>query len=246
MNNISCLIVDDEPKAINVLKNLLADFEDISIVATASSVNEAVSAVIDHKPDLVFLDVQMPVKNGFELIHEIKDFVVQTTIIFVTAYDEYAIEAIRHSAFDFLTKPVRVLELQKAIQRFQADKQKETKANKYDELLERIAPKKLKFKTRSSTVFINPNDIVYVQADGNYAEIFLSGLKSEYITGYLSTVHEQLPSSTFIRINRSVVINSKFLSKIDRKKKLCYINHEGRELSFQIPVKYIRKLNSNL
>ncbi|MEZ5196509.1 MAG: response regulator [Bacteroidales bacterium] len=102
---INVLLVDDEVRATDLFKELLIDFDEVSIVSTAQNVDDAVQAILDHQLDIVFLDVQMPNKNGFELLHEIKDFDVQPTIIFVTAYDDYAISH-PSSTFDYLTKPV--------------------------------------------------------------------------------------------------------------------------------------------
>ncbi|MCD4682184.1 MAG: LytTR family DNA-binding domain-containing protein, partial [Bacteroidales bacterium] len=198
------------------------------------------------QPDIVFLDIQMPEKNGFEFLHEIQNFDVQPTIIFVTAYDEYAIEAIRHSAFDYLTKPVDSRLLKKAIKRYQCEKSKLNGKENIKLVLNKLTPNKIKFNSRIGSVFLSPEDILYIQAEGNYSEIFLINDKSHMVSMYLATVLEKLPGDLFFRISRSVAINLSYLKQLNRKKRICELEVDGILHSFKMPVKYIRLLDSEL
>lgn len=243
METIKAIIVDDEVRAIELFKGLLEEFEEIDLTATAKNVDDGVQLILDHQPDIVFLDIQMPNKNGFELLHEIKDFDVQPTIIFVTAYDAYAIEAIRHSAFDYLTKPVDPRLLKKAIKRFQCEKSKVNAKENIKLVLNHLAPNKIKFNTRSGSIFLSPEDILYVEAEGNYAEIFLTDENSHMVSMYLATVLEKLPEDMFFRISRSVAINLNYLKQLNRKKKICELEVNGKPFTFKMPVKYIRLLD---
>jgi two-component system LytT family response regulator len=242
MNIIKTLVVDDEKISIKVFEQLLSQFKEIEIIASVQNVDDAVEAIYEHQPDIVFLDVQMPKKNGFDLLAEIKNFEFQPTIIFVTAHDEYAIKAIRHSAFDYLLKPVKLIDLQESFKRYLEDRKNFTDKQNINSLIKFLLLRKIQFKTRTNSIFVNPNDIIYIEADGNYAKLFLRNNKYYLISSYLSEVHEKLPVNSFFRINRSIVINMDYLEQIDRKKRICRSECENKEYQFKISASHIRKL----
>jgi len=242
MNIIKTLVVDDEKISIKVFEQLLSQFKEIEIIASVQNVDDAVEAIYEHQPDIVFLDVQMPKKNGFDLLAEIKNFEFQPTIIFVTAHDEYAIKAIRHSAFDYLLKPVKLIDLQESFKRYLENRKNFTDKQNINSLIKFLLLRKIQFKTRSNSIFINPNDIIYIEADGNYAKLFLRNNKYYLISSYLSEVHEKLPINSFFRINRSIVINMDYLEQIDRKKRICRSECENKEYQFKISASHIKKL----
>jgi len=238
--------VDDENKAIALFRKLISEFEEIEVVATAQSVDDALDAILEYHPEIIFLDIQMPNKNGFELLHEIRDFELQPTIIFVTAYDEYAIEAIRHSAFDYLTKPVDPKLLKKAIRRYQCEKARFDSRRNISLVLDHLSPNKIKFSSRSGTIFLDLDDITYIQAEGNYSEIFLSNCETHMVSMNLAKLLEKLPGSMFFRISRSMIINLKFLKKLDRRKKLCELEVNDKSIQLPIPIPYIKAVEEYL
>jgi len=241
---ITAIIVDDEQHAIDVFLDVLTELPEIEVVATVNNVDEAVNSIIQHKPALVFLDVEMPGKNGFELIHEIKDFKTQPCIIFVTAFNEYAIDAIRHTAFDYLLKPVSTLDLKKAIERFKQKRCEEIKQQHFEKLISNLPLGKIKFNTRSGSFFLHPDEIIYVQAEGNYTEIFLADGSAKIVCEYLSLVFEKLPKEFFFRVSRSVLINLKYLTAIDRKKRICKLLNNGQDYSIRISSKLMNSLQN--
>nr|NQU92081.1 response regulator transcription factor [Bacteroidota bacterium] len=246
IETINALIVDDEAKAIALFQKLISEFDEVNVVAVAQNVDDAVDAILEYKPELVFLDIQMPNKNGFELLHEIRDFNIQPTIIFVTAFDGYAIEAIRHSAFDYLTKPVDLRLLIKAIRRYQCEKSKLNGKENIELVLNHLKPGKIKFNTRTGSIFLAPEETLYLQAEGNYTEIFLTNDTSQMVSMYLATVLEKLPVHLFFRISRSVAINLGYLKQVNRKKKICELEIEGKTYEVRIPVKYVRLLDEKM
>jgi two-component system LytT family response regulator len=135
---IRCLVVDDEQGAQEVLIKLLKQYPEISVEQICFNVDEAIDAIFEHQPDLLFLDVQMPNKSGFDLINEIKPFQLKPTVIFTTAYDKYAIQAIKASAFDFLLKPIVPSELKDAIFRYKAEVQNQNALHKIDLLYQEL------------------------------------------------------------------------------------------------------------
>jgi len=245
-NIIKAIIVDDEERAITFLSELLSELSEVEIVATSNTVDDALAKILDVIPDVVFLDVQMPEKNGFELLHELAKYEPNPTIIFVTAYDEYAIEAIKHSAFDYLLKPVDPVELKKAIRRFQNESRNENLNKEYEKLASTGLINKIRFNSRTGSVFIDPDDIVYVQADGNYSMIFLKDGNMELVTTYISTIQERINLKHFFRAGRSLLLNLNCLNEIDRKKRICYLNTVVGNLEIRVPYKYVRRIEDLL
>src|SRR3990170_6826877 len=126
-NNINCIIIDDEQEACDRFESLLSKIPGVEVTAKENNPEKGIKEVIKLFPDIVFLDVEMPGKSGFDVVSEIREMKVFPTFIFVTGYNQYAIKAIRNAAFDFLLKPVDIDELKEAINRFkevQKEKQK--------------------------------------------------------------------------------------------------------------------------
>jgi DNA-binding NarL/FixJ family response regulator len=118
MNKLNCILIDDEQEALDRLESLLIKFDFVNILAKIDSADEATDKIIELKPNLVFIDVEMPRKTGFDIIKEVSEQNVNPKFIFVTGYNQYAIKAIRAEAFDFLLKPVDIDELRTTLHRF--------------------------------------------------------------------------------------------------------------------------------
>ena len=239
---IKILIVDDEPEARDILENLLLEIDGVEIVAKANNVEAGVEAILQFTPDIVLLDVQMPKRNGFDLIHEIRNINLKPTIVFVTAYNEYAIDAIKHSAFDYLLKPVKLTDLQKTILRYNKEKTQQETSQQHITLLDEIKKNKLRFNTRSGFVLIDINEIAYCQAQGSYTIICKRNKNSETISMNLAQIEELLDGEQFFRIGRSTIININHLSKVDRKSRKCTIELDNEEVELSISRKFVSEL----
>lgn len=123
MTRLRCILVDDEKEALDRLEQLLNHFNFVEISAKINTVEGVVESILNLRPQLVFMDVEMPAKTGFDLVQEVRSHGLNPTFIFVTGYDQYAIKAIRHAAFDFLVKPVDIDELKEALERFCKEKE---------------------------------------------------------------------------------------------------------------------------
>ncbi len=239
---LSALIVDDEEEARDILERQLMRLGGIDIVGKAANVDEALELIIKSDPDIVFLDIQMPEKDGFELIKELNKFNLKTTIIFITAHNEFAINAVKVAAFDYLLKPVVFDELKEAVFRFRCDMQRESDDSKIEKLLETIGNRgKICFNTRTGYIYISPKDIVYCQADVNYTDIHFGQDRKEVVTVNIGKVEEMLPSN-FFRISRSHLINTDYLVKADRKTKTCELYNNGETIAIPASKKQIREL----
>jgi DNA-binding LytR/AlgR family response regulator len=244
MKPIKAIIVDDEAEARNVLASLLTDFSDIRVIGKENSVDNALPAILKSRPEIVFLDIDMPNKNGFDLIRELGQFEIKPTIIFVTAFNHFAIDAIKCAAFDYILKPVDIDDLQKCISRYKAEINHKRYTNRIDDLLSCLQKEKIRFRTRESLVFIDPDEIIYCEADGNYTNIILDK-KGEKQTVTMNLGHMlQILPNTFHRISRSVVINRVFLKEINRKNKNCRLLAPSGEFFFEMPKHYIKQLEN--
>ena len=227
-NSIRTIIIDDENEARAVLLNLFKNIPDIEVVAEKSTGSEGLDAILNLNPGLVFIDIQMPGMSGIEVVKKLAELQVKTTIVFVTAYDHYAIQAIKLAAFDFLLKPVDPDELQEVIRKFQAKKLQLQHNSKFDDLLRQLNHEnRVRLNTRCGYILVDPSEIIYIQADGNYSEIVFSLSKKELVTLNIGTIEKLMPAGKFIRASRSSLLNIACLRKVDRKLRQCELEHKG-------------------
>lgn len=227
---IRALIVDDEAPARLVMNKLVSNFiPEIEIVGECSNVPDAVLAIGKNKPDVVFLDIEMPQYSGFELLSFFKE--VDFEIIFVTAYSDYALKAFEVSAVDYILKPVQIDHLEKAVKRL---KEKLTASSMQDRLealkanLEEDRIKKIVIPMSDGLKFIRVPDIAYVQAKGAYAEInFKDGTKlltSKVLRFFEDTLKEE---EDFVRVHRSAMINMSFVSAYIKGKSIAVLENDA-------------------
>ncbi len=239
---ISCIIVDDEQDAREGIELLLQSFlPDVEVLVKAENAEKAIREVINHKPDIIFLDVKMPGKDGFYVAEELEKLGIETTIIFITAYDQYAIDAIKHAAFDFILKPVDPDELFKAVTRFKNLKEKESLKTKLEKLNACLLPSHLKFSTLKGFIMIDPEEIIYCQSDGNYTDLFLTNGRRELITVQIGQIAPQLNEKLFVRISRTHIINIRFVKEFNKKKKVVELKGD-RLTEFKVSQSGLKRL----
>ncbi|TFH23952.1 MAG: response regulator transcription factor [Bacteroidia bacterium] len=243
---LKILVVDDEPEARELLKYMLQERDGVSVVGTAGDVDEAVSLMKREKPHLVLLDIQMPGKDGFQFIEQIQGSGHEPGVIFVTAYEHYAIQAIRNSVFDYILKPVHQEELDSAILRFRTRVRKVQKQELHQliETLRSNGPVRIKLNTRAGYLLIDPAEVVFCEADGNYTYIQLTSGARETTTQNLGNIEELLEGGTFFRASRSYLLNLKYLSRVDRKNCHCLLEYPGNTCSIKIPAQKIKMLEA--
>ena len=212
---LSALIVDDEKTNRDTLRKLLNEYcPTVKILGETSSVEESLEFLKKNKPDLIFLDVEMPNGTGFDLIRKINK--IDFKIIFVTAHSHYALKAIKFSAFDYLLKPVDTDELIGAVKN--ASTGKEPNSEQYTSLIENLnneGSKKLAVPVKDGFVFLSPEDIIRLQADGTYTHIFICNEKytgTKNIKEYEQILHDQ----NFFRSHNSHLINLKHVKRFSR------------------------------
>lgn len=207
---IRCIIVDDEPRNIFILQNLLEKFcTNVTVLGTASSADEAAILVRQQKPEVVFLDIEMPGKNAFDLLEELRP--LDFEVVFVTAFDKYAIRAFRIGAIDYLLKPVSIDDLRQAVTRLQERKDNDPGNQRMENYLDSVknpgAPGKLVLNLKDGLGFFDISTIRYCLASGAYTEFHFADGKKVLTTGTLKSFEEVLPDDKFIRIHHSSIVN---------------------------------------
>ncbi|MUP46974.1 response regulator transcription factor [Gramella sp. BOM4] len=247
---IKVVIIDDESSARNLLeKTLLKYFPNkFNIVEKCPSVDSGIMAIKTYEPDLVFLDIQMPEKNGFELFGAFD--VINFEVIFTTAYDRFAIKAIRRSALDYLLKPINIVDLSNAVKRFEALNKSSSTHRKLSLLLENLNVNdqnvsKIAFPTLEGFELIHANQILYCKAESNYCSIKRIDSSYRMATKTLKFVEEILPGN-FLRIHKSYVLNLNFVVRYHKSNKEVELtNGEKLPVSFRKEEEFINAILQN-
>ncbi len=236
MNDLlKVLIVDDEADARKALRVILAEFNQVQIIGDTENLTEALKLIATQKPDIVFLDIEMPVKSGLEFAREISDLKLNTDIVFVTAHNKFAIDAFKVSAFDYLLKPVNEEMINELLLRFSAERPQNNTASKLESLFTYINNfGKIRLNTRSGFMFVKPADILYFEAESSYTRLVYEPDKDEIICLNIGSIEEVLPSKTFFRISRSHLINLDYLESVSRKTNTCTISRDSFSKTLKI------------
>ena len=222
--SIRTVIIDDEILSIDVLKWELEGLDhDIEIVGTASDPVKGINLIQKMKPELVFLDIEMPNMNGIELIGSFE--VVDFNVIFTTAYDHYALEAIKKEALDYLLKPVQKEELERAIEKHlsKSNDQISTKIQAiFENVIRNEQHQKIVIPTAEGLEFIKISDILRCESSSNYTYIFLRNGSKLLVSKTLKDIEEMIDSEEFRRVHKSHVINFNYVSR--------YLKSEGGKI----------------
>lgn len=208
---MKAIIIDDEAGSRNNLKFLLERFcPQVEVAGWANNAEEGLELIAKAEPDLVFLDIEMPEQDGFQLIEKLPTY-DRPKIIFTTAYEQYAVKAFKVSAVDYLLKPIDIDELKNTVERMERER---TLA--WQQALQRfkeVAPKKLVIPHQSGITFLEENEIICLEANRNYTEIHTKKGKKIMVAKTLGDFEEMLTSTTFFRVHRSFIINLQALEQ---------------------------------
>jgi len=207
---IKAIIVDDELTAIKSLQWEIENFcEDIEVTDSFTNPKEAISAINYIKPDCVFLDIEMPEMDGFQLLEKL-DF-RGFDLIITTAYDSYALKAFKESAIDYLLKPVDTDDLIKAVKKIQLNKSENNLGKELYAIIDRIKPQnnfnKITLALSGKTIYVEPHEILYCKSDGNYTEIMFIDHTKELISKKIKDIELMINNPLFFRIHNSYLVN---------------------------------------
>jgi two-component system LytT family response regulator len=222
---LKAVIVEDEKNSQELLKELIAEYcEGVNVVDVAGSVADALDALDTHKPDLVFLDIELPDGDGFQVLEKASDKAFD--VIFTTAYDQYAMKAFKFSATDYLLKPVDIDELESAVRRVRekheaGEAQPAEQSAKLEALIQNLRNvsqplKRIVLPTSHGFTVVNPDDISRCESDRNYTFIFLTDGRKILVSRTIKEYDEMLRDHNFFRIHQSHLINLNYLKNYTR------------------------------
>lgn len=233
----SCIIIDDENKARLLLRNMLADVApDIQVLADCDDLPSGVKAIKKLKPELVFLDIEMPGHSGLEILDFFNEEEINFDIVFVTGYSEYAIQAFKLSAIDYLLKPLNPDQLQQTINKLDRkdgrQKQQEYKALQHNIAYNQdVQDKCIIVNLSNSTRFIKVKDIVYLSAEGSYCNLFLKNQEKLLASKNLKYFEERLTDfPQFFRCHKSYIINLKEVKEYNKSEQTIFLDYKQTAL----------------
>ncbi len=235
---IRVMLVDDEPQSCKSLTIKIKDVaDDIDIIDSYHQCEKAIAGILKNKPDVVFMDIEMPGMNGFQLLEKIEEFDFE--VIFVTAYSEYMLHALHISAFDYLLKPVDTEELKVALARLRKKMAlhqstlhtKEQFTILGDTLKDQHAPKRLALSTLQGIVFLKINEIVRVEALSNYSTFYLITNQKILVSKTLKEYESMLTPPNFFRVSRSCIVNTDFIVKYKHEDGGMLVLQDGSEVT---------------
>lgn len=234
------LIVDDEPDAVNFISSIIREYcPRLEVIGTASSAREGIKIILERKPGLVFLDVEMPHGSGFDLLTQFPE--KSFDVIFITAFNHYAVKAIKFSAVDYILKPININEFIEAVDKVLHKRLSAgSRPAGYAALLENLksdVPSKLAIPTSDGMEYLKTKDIIRIEADRSYSRFFLIDQRKILVSKNLKEYQELLGEQRFFRPHNSHLINLEHVKK--------YIRHEGGAIEMtdgsQVPISRTRR-----
>src|SRR5262245_46145079 len=217
---IRCILIDDESNSLEMMEWLLKTYcPQVKIEAMCNAADEGIEAINKYKPDVVFLDIEMPHMNGFDMLEQFDKLFFD--VVFCTAYDQFAIRAFKYSALNYLLKPVDPDDLRETIRRLEQKKSSPSK-EQIEMLLQNIrgntkpAVQRIALTTSDGMIFVSTQDILYCEAESNYTSVVLKGGKKILVSKVLKDIDETLAGSDFYRIHNSYLVNINHIKKYVR------------------------------
>lgn len=226
------LIIDDEQRTRELIAKMIDSFDlGITAIPAGENVKSGLLAIEEHKPDIVFLDIQMPDGTGFDLLKAIpnKDF----EVIFITAHEEFAIKAIKFSALDYILKPIDPEELRAAVERALEGMSQQKETPQFEALQNNINPtqkKRLVLKTQESVHVVDLDNIIRCEADRNYTSFYLTEGKKILVSRTLKEYETLLTGHSFLRVQQSHLINLNFVERYDKGNGGSVVMKDGSEV----------------
>lgn len=231
---VKTIIIEDEEKSLYVLQEMIGQFApDLDICGTAGHIQHAVALIGTTQPDLVFLDICIADGTGFDVLRNLpsKDF----ELIFITAYDNHALEAFRFAAIDYLLKPIGIQQFEEAVDRARKRLTEHTRSKSVDSLLHNLTVrfeqnKKVSIPTFSGYEFVELTDIIWCRSDGSYTTFYLSNHSHIISSRRIGHYESMLFSNNFCRIHNSIIINMQFIKSYVKGKGGYVVMSDGTEL----------------
>lgn len=235
MPKINVILVDDEKDALQALEILLHETQMVQVIKRIDDPLDVFPALLKDKPDAIFMDIRMPRIDGIELIKKVREINPTIPVIIVSAYDNHVFDAVKHQAFDYLLKPVNRKELSTTIDKL--SKVINLKKDKTSEII---------INTKTESRIVKIEDIVYLQADGNYTYIHTIDDEKIHASINMGKISDRIKVKEFYRINRSVTVNKEFLVSINKKNKTCTLRYKGKKKIFAVSLSFLKDFNMTI
>lgn len=235
---VRALIIDDEPRNVRILKNLLEEFcPEVTIEGEAGDVKTAFTAIRHYKPDLVFLDIEMPYGNAFDLLDKLMP--IDFEVVFITAFDTYTLKAFKYSALDYLLKPVDIQDLKAAVKRAverMAGKNINLQLANLLGNLKNTQPglQKIALPAIDGIIFVNVTEIIRFEANGSYTDVHLNSLEKITVSKNIKEYEDILPPSIFCRVHNSHIINLNRVKKYHKGRGGYLVMDDGTNIEVSI------------
>ncbi len=235
MRKLKVVLVDDDPMILDLHEIYLRETEKVEVLAKVSQSVLVESTLLKHRPDVVFMDIDMPKLNGLEVLENIRRYNQDLKVVFITAHHDFGIKALKLQAFDYLTKPTVKEELFDVVLRIW----------EYQNNLA-LPKKKIQLPVKGGVIFLKLEEIFYLTALGTYTEIhLLSGAK--HISSYnLGKIAEELPIAHFKRVSRNCIIHDEYLYYVDKKNKCCTLKAGDIEQQIEVSSVFLRNMHASL
>lgn len=244
---IQAIIVDDDNSARSILQKFLELDDRVVLLGSVSNTSDAMEIFERLSPDVVFLDINMPEEDGLQFARKLRDKEIEVSIIFTTAYKNYAMEAFSIRPIDYLVKPFGLDQVLNVLFKVEKHLDEKEAEQKNDKLWGNKIANVIKFKTKNGYSFVNLTEIIYIKVIGANTELVLCKGEKIRVLSILKDIYEEIKNDDFLRINRSVVINLKFVERIERKTKNCILVCNNKKMEFPITnsvFKHLEKMKS--
>lgn len=240
-HKIKAFIIDDDKGARQILQKYLEISGKVDVVENLSDTQNALVLIRRKKPDVVFLDINMPIENGLLFAGRLRAVNPSIPIVFTTAYKNFAFPAFKISPIDYLVKPFGVDEIFDVIKLIEEHIENEALKKCVSSIWGNSIPNKIKLKINGGYVFFNCSDIIYITSVHNMVEVFLTDGTREKAFTNLSELYLVLKHQNFFRINRAAIVNIDHIKRIDKKLRKCIVDFDGKEVEFPFAISIFGK-----
>lgn len=241
--DLKVLIVDEEEPFRRLLRHHLKKMPEVRVIKESSSVEDALFKIMEFAPDILFLDIVMPGRNGTGLMELLRDKEMNCHVVVVSGAEDSAILAIKNSVYDFLRKPFLKEDLEIIMSRY-LNKRMNSRGRKLDHILEQMDDYlKIRLSTSNDYLLLNPSDVAYCEAGGSYTIICLDNGAREVANNYLGMIERKLSDKRFFRISRSHLINLDRLLKVSRNDHCCTLAFGDKKVKLKVSMKQLKALS---
>ncbi|GEM_PF-1635870 len=238
---ISAFLMDEDPECLKGLSSLLSKEQGVTLLGRTATSADAMNRIPDLRPDLLIIGLNSNSNNVFDSLDTLQGNQELPALLFTGDTAEYAVRTIKYQPVDYLLKPVKSDDLRRAITTARYIIQMNTTYQKLNTLIENTNPlNKISFPTKTGFIYLDPDEILYIHADWNYCEAYLAGHHSELLSIGIGKVYQYLPSESFIRLNRSLIINKKYVRKVSRKEQKIILKKDEEEVAMEVGARGLR------